>query len=322
MALPTVPADPSMIGDRVNGAATPRISIGVPVFNGEVHLPAALDALLAQSFGDFEIVISDNHSTDRTESICLEYASRDPRIRYHRADRNRGAAWNFNRVVELARAPYFKWASSNDLHAPTHLARCIEVLDAEPGVVLAYAKARIIDGTGTVMGDAQDNLHLPWADPARRFREYLRRVRLCNPIFGVLRRDVILRTGMLRNYVGSDIVLLGELSLHGRFHEVPESLFYRRLDEANFARDQSLEKWQEFFDPKTKGKLFMRTWRHQFEYLMAARRAPISICAKARVASLLCRGYVTYRHLLARELADVVTQTAQRGFRRRPVSRT
>ena len=311
-----------MIGARV--AVAPRISIGVPVYNGEAHLPAALDALLAQSFQDFEIIVSDNHSTDGTEGICREYASRDPRIRYVRADRNGGAAWNFNRVAELARAPYFKWASSNDLHAPTYLARCIEVLDAEPEVVLAYAKGWIIDGTGALVRDAEDNLHLPWSDAARRFREYLRRVRLCNPVFGVIRRDVLLRTCMLRNYVGSDLVLLGELSLHGRFHEVPEPLFYRRLDEGNFARDrdQSLEKWQEFFDPKTKGKLFMRTWRHQYEYLMAALRAPISVSEKARVASLLCRGYVTYRHLLVRELTDAVAHTAQRGFRRGPVSRT
>ena len=304
------------------GAMPPPLSIGVPVYNGEKHLAAALDSLLDQTYRDLEIVISDNHSTDGTEAICLEYAARDPRIRYDRADRNRGASWNFNRVVELAKGPYFKWASCNDLHAPTYLARCVEALDADPDVVLAFAKGQIIDGSGAYVRDAQDNLHLPWPDAALRFREYLRRIRLSNPVFGVLRRDVLLRTAMLRNYVGSDVVLLGELSLHGRFHEVPELLFYRRMDEGNFARDQSLEKWQEFFDPKTKGKLFMRTWRHQYEYLMAALRAPVSFGEKTRVVSFLCRGYVSHRHLLARELTDVVTQTAQRPFRRGPMSRS
>lgn len=317
MDLPSHSDHPSTMGARV-GATTPPLSIGVPVYNGEKHLASALDSLLAQTFQDFEIILSDNHSTDGTEAICLEYASRDSRFRYHRADRNRGASWNFNRVVALAKAPYFKWSSCNDLHAPTYLARCVEALEADPEVVLSFAKGRIIDGSGAVVRDAQDDLHLPWPDAALRFREYLRRIRLSNPVFGVVRRDVLLRTAMLGNYIGSDVVLLGELSLHGKFHQVPELLFDRRMDEGNFARDQSLEKWQEFFDPKTKGKLSMRTWRHQYEYLMAALRAPISIGEKTRVASFLCRAYVTHRRLLVRELTEVVTQTAGPFRRGRP----
>lgn len=303
------------------GGGAPRISMGVPVFNGETHLRAALDSLLGQTFQDFEIVISDNHSTDGTDAICREYASKDARIRYTRAERNRGASWNFNHVLEQSRGHYFKWASANDLHDPEYVSRCIEVLDRRPEVVLAYAKARIIDGEGAHVADVEDNLDLPWPDAARRLQEFLARLRLCNPVFGVTRRLSLLRTGRIGNYPGSDVVLLGELALHGRYHEVPERLFSRRLDRTNFVRNESVENWQEFFDPDTTGKVFMRTWRHQYEFLMAALRAPITAGERARVVSQLCRGYVTHRNQLARELAAGATKTAQRAFRRGPASK-
>jgi glycosyltransferase involved in cell wall biosynthesis len=90
----------------------PRLSIGIPVFNGEEFLPELLDSLLAQTFSDFEIVICDNASSDRTAQICCEYASRDARIRYFRNDTNLGALPNYNRTFELSTAPLFKMTST------------------------------------------------------------------------------------------------------------------------------------------------------------------------------------------------------------------
>jgi glycosyltransferase involved in cell wall biosynthesis len=72
----------------------PTVSVGLAVYNGENYLSEAIDSILNQTFTDFELIISDNASTDRTAKICQDYASRDPRIRYTCADRNRGAAWN------------------------------------------------------------------------------------------------------------------------------------------------------------------------------------------------------------------------------------
>ena len=85
----------------------PKVSIGIPVFNGEQYIGQALDALLAQSWRDFEIIISDNASTDRTEAICREYVARDARVVYHRPPENLGAINNFNRLVALSRGEYF-----------------------------------------------------------------------------------------------------------------------------------------------------------------------------------------------------------------------
>jgi glycosyltransferase involved in cell wall biosynthesis len=106
----------------------PKVTIGVPVYNGEKYLAAALDTLLAQSFEDFELIISDNASTDCTEEIARAYAARDGRVRYERSGANRGCAWNHNRVFALARGRYFRWAAHDDLCAPTLLARTVELL--------------------------------------------------------------------------------------------------------------------------------------------------------------------------------------------------
>ena len=256
--------------------------------------------------------MSDNHSTDATESICRGYAARDPRIRYSRSERNRGAAWNFNHVLDVSRGRYFKWASSNDIHAPQYVSRCVEVLEARPEVVLCYPKSRLIDEDGAVISDFEDNLDLPWPQPARRFSEYLGRVRLCNAIFGLIRPEILRRTGRLGTYPGSDMVLLGELSLYGAFSEVPEYLFYRRQERQNLIRNQSVENWQEFFDPDTRGRIFMRTWRHQYEYLLATLRTPLPLVEKARVAGLIARVCITQRGDLARELGGAIMRLAGR----------
>src|SRR5262249_46193472 len=118
----------------------PKLSIGLPVYNGERFLPKSLDHLLGQTFSDFEIVVNDNASTDRTSQICREYALRDPRIRYFRNDQNMGAIANFNRTFELsAAAPLFKWAAHDDLHHTTYLENCIRLLDDDSTVVLAHS---------------------------------------------------------------------------------------------------------------------------------------------------------------------------------------
>src|SRR5919112_5909956 len=104
--------------------ARPRVTIGLPVYNGERFLEQALDGLLAQTFTDFELIISDNASTDRTPEICQAYAARDSRIRYVRQPENIGAGPNHNILVPMARGEYFKWASHDDLYDPDLVAKC------------------------------------------------------------------------------------------------------------------------------------------------------------------------------------------------------
>ena len=104
----------------------PRVSIGLPIYNGENLVIETLDSFLSQTFSDFEVIISDNGSIDRTQQICEDYAAKDGRIKYYRNLKNLGVAPNLNRVFELSSGEYFKWADHDDLLAPDFLLRCVE----------------------------------------------------------------------------------------------------------------------------------------------------------------------------------------------------
>ena len=137
----------------------PRVSIGLPVYNGEVYLSGALDTLLGQTFTDIELIISDNASTDRTPEICRSYAARDHRVRYIRHEVNRGVPWNHNFALRQASGEYFRWASHDDFCAPDFVARCVKELDADPGLVLCHTRTVVLDGEGTVLSH---NGGSPW----------------------------------------------------------------------------------------------------------------------------------------------------------------
>ncbi|SFA98259.1 Glycosyl transferase family 2 [Amycolatopsis marina] len=205
----------------------PRLSIGLPVYNGAEYLAEALDALLGQSFRDFELIISDNASTDETESICRRYAEEDSRIRYIRLPKNIGAAPNHNFVFTEAKGEYFKWASHDDLYGRELLRRCVETLDADPEVVLAHSWNAIIDNTGAVTEPfdysmATDSPHAP-----ERFRSLLFAPG-GDDFYGVIRADALRRVAPHDSYHHADRTIVAEIALHGRFHQVPELLYFRR----------------------------------------------------------------------------------------------
>lgn len=216
----------------MTATSTPTVTIGLPVYNGERHLAEALESLLAQTYTDFEIVLSDNASTDGTEEICRSFAERDGRIRYERAEENRGATWNFNHVVELARGRYFRWAAHDDAVAPTYLERCVEVLDRDPRVAISHTKVEQIDAAGDSMGIYE-------GPPARRedARSWVRfhdaalwpgRNHL---IFGVMRRELLDRIPPYGAHANADGVLLARLSMLGTFVTVDEQLQRMRVHE-------------------------------------------------------------------------------------------
>lgn len=249
--------------------ATPPVGIGMPVYDGEAYVAEAIDSVLAQTFGDFELVISDNASTDGTEAICRDYAARDGRIRYLRQPENLGAAENYNRVFREARGDTFRWASHDDLLAPTLLETCHRVLAAAPPeVVLCYPQTRLIDAQGRELGVNDDGMDLREASPRRRLLRVVRGWSLCNPICGLMRREALARSGLIRPYISSDVVLLAELALFGQFWEIPEPLFARRIHDASSRRSgASVDEVARWFDPAARGagvlhprtQLFFRT---------------------------------------------------------------
>jgi glycosyltransferase involved in cell wall biosynthesis len=235
--------------------STPKVSIGLPVYNGANYLENALDSILSQDFADFEVVISDNASQDETESICRAYAKRDQRIRYFRANANQGAAPNYNRVFELSRGTYFKWAAHDDECLPGFIRRCVETLDQAPSsVVAAYPRAEIIDGNGRVTGLDLDCLETKHCRPHRRLACVLRNVSKANAVFGLIRSDALRKTRLIDRFIASDLVLLAELVMLGEIWEVPEVLSRRRLHPGMSAKGGPM--WFKVFTLTAKSRAF------------------------------------------------------------------
>ncbi len=260
----------------------PRVSVGVPVYNGESFLQEALDSLLSQTFRDFELIISDNASTDRTEEICRAYASRDSRIRYYRADVNRGAAWNHNRVFELGRGEYFKWAPADDLCGPEFLARCVAELDQDPAAVMASPNVVEIDQYGkrleaaTVPGAPLTPLESPSAAAHVRFRQRIRLDHLCLTIYSLFRSQILRRTNLIGNYSDSDRVLLAHLALYGHSITIPEVLFFNRDHPDRFTR--TYIGWRDrmvWFDASNANRKTFPFWREFIELWRVIPRSPL-----------------------------------------------
>ncbi len=210
----------------------PRVTIGVPVYNGERFLPRTLAHLQRQEFTDFRVIISDNGSTDGTEEICRATAAVDDRIRYHRSDVNRGVGWNFNRVLTLADTELFMWNAADDLIKPSYLSRCIGALDADPRAVSAYSRVQLIDENDAVVGELGDaDLDLTADSPAERVGTFLRR-QAVHIEYGVMRTAVLKRVGGEPEIRGGDVVLGVRLLMIGPAIQVPEQLFQARRHSA------------------------------------------------------------------------------------------
>jgi len=287
---------------------SPRVSVGLAVYNGENFIRAAIDSILAQTFTDFELVISDNASTDRTQEICLEYAAKDSRIRYYRCERNMGAAWNQNRVFELSTGEYFKLAAHDDVIAPEYLDRCVDMLDQNPSVVLCHSWTKAINAQGEVIEDQGDGSFVPQSSkllgsvkrlltpllgdgkmhadspkPRERFRSLACTYNYCHQIFGVMRSSV-LQFPLWGSYSHADGVFLAKLSLSGPFHIIPEYLFFNRVHEQQSMRkylrkdgQQDFSQYAAWWDPNNQGRIMLPRWKIFREYCKAVNGSSIGL---------------------------------------------
>jgi glycosyltransferase involved in cell wall biosynthesis len=214
--------------------SNPRVSVGIPVYNGEKHLQTAVDSVLEQDYNDFELIISDNASTDHTAEICRRYAATDKRVRYFRSDVNIGVTGNFNRVFALARGEFFKWLPSDDQCYPTLLRRCVEIFDQAPSsVALVFPFCETMDERGDPLGDLIEDVKTRSSKPYQRLRKVLLKRASAQTLLGLIRSEHLRRTGLRGSYVMEDMGLLAELSMVGQFWEVPEVLFRFRIHPGN-----------------------------------------------------------------------------------------
>lgn len=203
----------------------PLVSIGVPVFNGEKGIAIALDSLLNQDYPKLEIIISDNASSDSTPEICRRYIEKDPRVKYYRSEENLGATWNFNRVFELSSGKYFMWAACDDKRESTFVSECVKKMEQCPDAVLCQAHtAMYIEGRNELLCvgclDSFDGVN----GVVARYRETLKSFP-ATAIYGLYRSIAIRKTQMLKKSMATDLAFIQELSILGRFVQVPKVLF-------------------------------------------------------------------------------------------------
>jgi glycosyltransferase involved in cell wall biosynthesis len=282
----------------------PRVSIGLPVYNGENYLVAAVESILRQDFTDFELIISDNGSDDATEAICTRFALSDARVRYYRSDANRGAAWNYNRVFELAHGEYFKWQAHDDLCLPSFLSSCLEVFAAAPAsVVLVHPRTNIIDANGNVMPHlVAESLDARDAKPHQRLATVLKNLNMACPVFGLIRTSALRKTRLIGAFIASDYVLLSELALLGELHEVPRTLFLRRVHpRISTYASRSPTQLLQWFDPSRRryGRLLSPMMSLGIEYLRSVFSIPLG-----NVDKLLC-GVTVIRVWYTREFRNL-----------------
>jgi glycosyltransferase involved in cell wall biosynthesis len=242
---------------------SPKVSIGMPVYNGERFIREALDSLLAQTFINFEIIISDNASTDETRQICLEYVAKDKRVRYYRNDVNLGPIANFNRVLNLSTGQYFMWAAHDDRWEPSFVALLVQTLDANPRVALASCRFVNIDEDGRLIRTFKTN----WAYIFSRSKFWqfafialfdVVNKQQANHIYGLMRREVLLENGGMIyipnvDFCGEDILTLLRLLACWDFAIVDQVLFNYRVRSLPTRQDEPLAGyiWQRLFKPKS-----------------------------------------------------------------------
>ena len=256
---------------------TPRLSIGMPVFNGERYLKESIQTLLDQTYEDFELLISDNASTDSTQEICRDFANIDERIRYIRNPTNLGAVANFNRVIEAARGEFFKLASHDDRHAPEFLQRCIVALDQDQEAVLCHSKTIEIDQFGQTI---KEDKHIYKTDspyPHVRIADLIA-LGHHHQMFGVIRLEALRKTPLFGAFFKADVVLLCRLALLGRFYMVPEALFFKRYHpRQSVVLATKPELYCHWWDPNLEGKRLYPRARLLKEYIKAISESPLTL---------------------------------------------
>jgi len=260
----------------------PLITIGIPVYNGEDFIRDCLNSICNQTYENLEIIISDNASDDHTSEICEEFAAKDLRIKYFRNKKNLGAAPNYNKVFELSSGEFFKWQAHDDMIEKDFIEKCANVLLQYKDVSLVYAKRSVIDKLGKKIKDIDDKLFFFDDLPSKRFGQFMKRfaksTEYCDPIFGLIRTSSLKQTRLFGSFHTSDMILLAELLLNGKFFEIDERLFLRRIHEKistnSYPDPKSRALW---FNTNNKIKFSFHYFKWLLEFIKTISRSNINI---------------------------------------------
>ncbi|MGB3135300.1 MAG: glycosyltransferase family A protein [Nodosilinea sp.] len=263
-----------------------KIVVGLLVYNGADYIEETIESILSQTLTDFQLVIGDNRSTDLTEQICRQYARQDERILYVLHPENLGASGNHNALFEHADAPYFKWASHDDLIHPEYLEKCIKLLDTSPSIGVAHSRSYVINEESIRIDNLDGEVRLSHAHPSERFWRLLWGGYLPE-VHGVMRTDLVKKTKLFRGFPGDDRSFLVDMLLQADVGYVEDYLFSRRDHMSAFC---SLTGWQErqsFFNPKAKRSPHLNGLVKLREYLGDIYRYPMSWSEKLACIQML-----------------------------------
>lgn len=287
----------------------PLVTVGVPVYNGAEYLAEAVDSLRSQTLDDFELLIADNASTDDTPAICRRLAAEDARIRVIRHERNIGAPRNWNCLVAEARGRYFKWASCNDVCAPTMLERYVAVLESDPRQVAVYGRTQLTSADGRPIEVYAGDLDVQMARPSDRFADVCTRLRLNNVQSALVRTASLRRTGLDRLYPSGDMVLTAELALYGCIRLLPEVMLYRRHSENTFTSMKTPLQIQRMYDPQATQPMYLQCGRRHLDSIASIWRAPISLRERLRATAMSLRMLMRDRGHVMREMRAALGQS-------------
>lgn len=285
-----------------------KVVIGLPVYNGQRYLPDAIDSHLSQSFGDFELVISDNGSTDATSEICAAYARQDERVKYLRSKENRGILWNHRRVLEEISGPdqYFRWAGADDIMEPGLLQSMVDVLDGRAEVVAVMPNTKNIDDAGEIIGSMARVLDMQSPDVFQRAHDLLMARYQHVIAYGLLRASTLqlMRTGP--NYPGWDEIFAWELVLRGELVQPDGPALLRRFHAGSISRVKTVKELRKWVEPNAKGGMNFPQWKWAYERARVLMACPVGRRDRIRIAGFLARYTVWQRDKLLTDVKQTV----------------
>jgi glycosyltransferase involved in cell wall biosynthesis len=276
---------------------TPLVSIGLPVYNGENFVAEAIRCVLDQTFSNWELVICDNSSTDRTVSICREFADHDNRIRVYQNARNMGVSFNYNEVFRRSRGQYFKWIAHDDLFAPRFIERCIQELEQDESVILVLPKMCYVDADGRQLRRQAFDLSVLGTTPEYRAKRFMalaaQGMDFIWLAYGLIRRDVVEQSGAMGLYAGDDQVLLFKIALRGCIKQIEEEMFFRREHpEASTVKQGSTVRERAKFAYADDNRRLVLPWcRMLKEHLICVLNSPIPFWGRLRCTTAVLKRF-------------------------------
>jgi len=308
-------SDERQIGSSPPGTNAPLVSIGLPVYNGENFVAEAIQCVLSQTFRDWELVISDNASTDRTVEICREFAVSDDRIRVHQFQQNMGFAPNFNQTFRLSRGRYFKWITHDDLFGAEFLESCVQELERDNRTVLVFPKLIYVDSDRQLLRRQEGDLSIVGPTPESRVSQLMRFESESIDVFwsqyGLIRRSVLEKTHLMDAYNGSDQTLLLDIALNGDMKQIGKELFFRREHAAasTLRPNWTFKQRAKFVDASDTRMVVFPYCRMLKEHLACVWNAPISTWSRMQCIAAVLKRFSRQWKNFAHELVHSPLET-------------